>query len=86
MIPNSNFRNSFRANSEIERLRRAHGSEMEGVQTQLRYAQLRVQSLEQEIKSIKQELEQKVKKNLAFFSQLLFHFLEKRKYRINKYL
>jgi len=34
---------------------------MEGVQTQLRYAQLRVQSLEQEIKSVKQELEQKVK-------------------------
>jgi len=34
---------------------------MEGIQTQLRYAQLRVQSLEQEIKSVKQELEQKVK-------------------------
>ena len=34
---------------------------MEGVQTQLRYAQLRVQSLEQEMKSIKQELEQKVR-------------------------
>jgi hypothetical protein len=33
---------------------------MEGVQTQLRYAQLRVQSLEQELKSVKQELEQKV--------------------------
>jgi hypothetical protein len=39
---------------------------MEGVQTQLRYAQLRVQSLEQEIKSIKLELEQKVKR--IFFS------------------
>ncbi|CAF2979787.1 unnamed protein product [Rotaria sp. Silwood2] len=49
------------ANSEIERLRRTHRSEIEGVQAQLRYAQLRVQSLEQEIKSIKQELEQKVK-------------------------
>jgi hypothetical protein len=35
---------------------------MEGVQTQLRYSQLRVQSLEQELKSAKQELEQKVKK------------------------
>ncbi len=34
---------------------------MEGVQTQLRYSQLRVQSLEQELKSVKQELEQKVK-------------------------
>ena len=33
---------------------------MEGVQAQLRYAQLRVQSLEQELKSVKQELEQKV--------------------------
>jgi TolA-binding protein len=52
-----------RANSEIERLRRAHGSEVEGIQTQLRYAQLRVQSLEQEIKSVKQELEQKKKEN-----------------------
>jgi hypothetical protein len=51
----------FRANSEIERLRRIQGSEMEGVQTQLRYSQLRVQSLEQELKSVKQELEQKVK-------------------------
>ena len=49
-----------RANSEIERLRRTHGSDMDGVQTQLRYAQLRVQSLEQEMKSVKQELEQKV--------------------------
>ncbi|CAF5141760.1 unnamed protein product, partial [Rotaria magnacalcarata] len=47
------------ANSEIERLRRVHRSEIEGVQAQLRYAQLRVQSLEQEIKSVKQELEQK---------------------------
>ena len=50
-----------RANSEIERLRRAQASETEGLQTQLRYAQLRVQSLEQEIKSVKQELEQKVR-------------------------
>jgi hypothetical protein len=50
----------LRANSEIERLRRIQGSEMEGVQAQLRYAQLRVQSLEQELKSVKQELEQKV--------------------------
>ena len=33
---------------------------MEGLQAQLRYAQLRVQSLEQEMKSVKQELEQKV--------------------------
>ncbi len=54
---NSSF---IRANSEIERLRRLHSSETEGVQTQLRFAQLRVQSLEQELKSIKQELEQKV--------------------------
>ncbi|CAF1153962.1 unnamed protein product [Rotaria sordida] len=52
------------ANSEIERLRRMHCSEIEGVQAQLRYAQLRVQSLEQEIKSIKQELEQKKKENI----------------------
>lgn len=51
----------IRANGEIERLRRVHQSELEGVQAQLRYAQLRVQSLEQEIKSVKQELEQKVK-------------------------
>jgi TolA-binding protein len=49
-----------RANSEIERLRRAHASEIEGLQAQLRYAQLRVQSLEQEMKSVKQELDQKV--------------------------
>ncbi len=53
-----------RANSEIERLRRIQGSEMEGVQAQLRYAQLRVQSLEQELKSVKQELEQKVNEKL----------------------
>lgn len=59
----------FRANSEIERLRRAHGSETEAVQTQLRYAQLRVQSLEQEIKSVKQELEQKV--NIFYSKQSL---------------
>ncbi|CAF4459430.1 unnamed protein product, partial [Rotaria magnacalcarata] len=39
-------------------------SEIEGVQAQLRYAQLRVQSLEQEIKSVKQELEQKKKENI----------------------
>ncbi|UJR28840.1 hypothetical protein I4U23_010064 [Adineta vaga] len=52
------------ANTEIERLRRTQASEMEGVQTQLRYAQLRVQSLEQEMKSVKQELEQKKKENI----------------------
>ncbi|CAF0792851.1 unnamed protein product [Adineta ricciae] len=52
------------ANSEIERLRRLQSSEMEGVQAQLRYAQLRVQSLEQELKSAKQELEQKKKENI----------------------
>ncbi|CAF1335263.1 unnamed protein product [Adineta steineri] len=51
------------ANGEIERLRRVQGSDMEGVQTQLRYTQLRVQSLEQELKSVKQELEQKKKEN-----------------------
>jgi hypothetical protein len=51
---------------------------MEGVQTQLRYAQLRVQSLEQEIKSIKQELEQKVK-NLEFFFSTSFSFSRKKK-------
>ncbi|CAF4030184.1 unnamed protein product [Rotaria sp. Silwood2] len=51
------------ANSEIERLRRVHGSETEAVQTQLRYTQLRVQSLEQELRSVKQELEQKKKEN-----------------------
>ncbi|CAF1241056.1 unnamed protein product [Rotaria sp. Silwood1] len=52
------------ANSEIERLRRTHTTEIEGVQTQLRYTQLRVQSLEQELKSVKQELEQKKKENI----------------------
>ncbi|CAF2554916.1 unnamed protein product [Rotaria sp. Silwood2] len=52
------------ANSEIERLRRVHGSETEAVQTQLRYTQLRVQSLEQELRSVKQELEQKKKENI----------------------
>ncbi|UJR20756.1 hypothetical protein I4U23_023874 [Adineta vaga] len=52
------------ANGEIERLRRAQGTEMEGIQAQLRYAQLRVQSLEQELKSTKQELEQKKKENI----------------------
>jgi TolA-binding protein len=62
-----------RANSEIERLRRAHGSELEGIQTQLRYAQLRVQSLEQELKSVKQELEQKVK-FIFFFENFIFIF------------
>ena len=49
-----------RANSEMERVRRSNESEMEGVQAQLRYAQLRVQSLEQEMRSVKQELDQKV--------------------------
>ena len=44
----------------MERVRRTNESEMEGTQAQLRYAQLRVQSLEQEMRSIKQELEQKV--------------------------
>ena len=54
---------------------------MEGVQTQLRYAQLRVQSLEQEIKSIKQELEQKVRNlSLNLKSHCLSLVLEKRKY------
>jgi len=52
------------ANTEIERLRRVHASETEGIQAQLRYAQLRVQSLEQELKSVKQELEQKKKENI----------------------
>lgn len=52
------------ANSEIERLRRTQNSEMEGVQAQLRYSQLRVQSLEQELKSAKLELEQKKKENI----------------------
>ena len=78
-----------RANSEIERLRRSQSSEMEGVQAQLRYAQLRVQSLEQELKSVKQELEQKVKLSLPSLhphQSSLFLFLEKRKYRINQYL
>lgn len=37
---------------------------MEGVQAQLRYSQLRVQSLEQELKSAKLELEQKVNKSI----------------------
>ncbi len=65
-LSNQNNRSkiSSRANSEIERLRRLQSSEMEGVQAQLRYAQLRVQSLEQELKSVKQELEQKVIKFL----------------------
>ncbi|CAM4852878.1 unnamed protein product [Rotaria socialis] len=52
------------ANVEIERLRRVNTSEVEGIQTQLRYSQLRVQSLEQELKSVKQELEQKKKENI----------------------
>ena len=61
-----------RANSEIERLRRTQASEMEGVQTQLRYAQLRVQSLEQEMKSVKQELEQKVNQPIdSLLAQIL---------------
>lgn len=50
-------------------MRRVHGSEMEGQQTQLRYAQLRVQSLEQELKAVKQELEQKVKFNLFYIQK-----------------
>lgn len=45
---------------------------MEGVQTQLRYAQLRVQSLEQEMKSVKQELEQKVNQSIdSLLAQIL---------------
>lgn len=45
---------------------------MEGVQTQLRYAQLRVQSLEQEMKSVKQELEQKVNQPIdSLLTQIL---------------
>ena len=70
-----------RANSEIERLRRVQASEMEGTQTQLRYAQLRVQSLEQELKSVKQELEQKVmNKIFSFLYQISFSSLETREY------
>ena len=69
-----------RANNEIERLRRVHLSEMEGVQTQLRYAQLRVQSLEQELKSIKQELEQKVSQFFcsSYQTNKLYHFRKKK--------
>ena len=62
---------------------------MEGVQTQLRYAQLRVQSLEQELKSVKQELEQKVMNSIIVLHVKQTNcicFLEKRKYRIDKYL
>jgi len=51
------------ANSEIERLRRAHSSETEGLQAQLRYNQLRVQSLEQDFMAMKRELDQKKKEN-----------------------
>lgn len=72
---------SFRANGEIERLRRLQSSEIEGIQTQLRFAQLRVQSLEQDLKTAKQELEQKVKnfqrkKNEKLYTS--FYFLQKR--------
>ena len=76
----------IRANGEIERLRRVQSSEVEGIQAQLRYAQLRVQSLEQELKSVKQELEQKVRKNdefvvfVFFVRQIFILYLEKRKY------
>lgn len=75
----------FRANTEIERLRRVHGSEMEGVQTQLRYAQLRVQSLEQELKSVKQELEQKVNDRFqnSFFNLRVFYFFFRKKKILN---
>ncbi len=60
-------------------MRRAHQSEMEGVQTQLRYAQLRVQSLEQEIKTIKQELEQKVKNKILLKINNFLSFYRKKK-------
>jgi hypothetical protein len=52
---------------------------MEGVQTQLRYAQLRVQSLEQEIKTIKQELEQKVKNKILLKINNFLSFYRKKK-------
>ncbi|CAF1107725.1 unnamed protein product [Didymodactylos carnosus] len=52
-----------KANEEIEKLRKIHTTESESVQAQLRYAQLRVQSLEQELQSTKQELQQKKKEN-----------------------
>jgi len=57
---------------------------MEGVQTQLRYAQLRVQSLEQELKSAKQELEQKVNQSaLVFIRKLISIFLFRKKKILN---
>ncbi|CAF0732613.1 unnamed protein product [Adineta steineri] len=71
------------ANSEIERLRKTHTSEMEGVQTQLRYAQLRVQSLEQEIKSVKQELEQKKKENIELTNICDELLATNKRYRLN---
>ncbi|CAF3483479.1 unnamed protein product [Rotaria sordida] len=59
------------ANNEIERLRQTHVSEIEGIQTQLRYAQLRVQSLEQELKSVKQELEQKSLNQVVLWDKII---------------
>ena len=60
---------------------------MEGVQAQLRYAQLRVQSLEQEMKSIKQDLEQKVSSSSRDeIPKHVFLVLEKRKHRTDEYL
>jgi len=57
---------------------------MESVQTQLRYAQLRVQSLEQELKSVKQELEQKVFKKKTQINLIIKHkFLFRKKKILN---
>ena len=66
---------SHRANAEIERLRRVQTSEVEGVQTQLRYTQLRVQSMEQELKSVKLELDQKVREKRNAMENILFFLL-----------
>ena len=63
-----------------------HASEMEGLQAQLRYAQLRVQSLEQEMKSVKQELDQKVRSVSAWLILFDCICLEKREHGIDKYL
>ena len=51
---------------------------MEGLQAQLRYAQLRVQSLEQEMKSVKQELDQKVRSMSASIIVFLLFSLQKK--------
>lgn len=73
----------FRANGEIERLRRTQSSEMEGVQAQLRYSQLRVQSLEQELKSAKLELEQKVNNKIKIVLLINFVLVFSRKKKIS---